>query len=661
MMGLMIARLPLYEDQRELGDSNPHYSPAKAQNVIRVLTFALSNIHRENQFFTDILSRQPYRAQEGRQKAWTARYVDYLRKVALESGHDLGEALVVLWAMEVAFLNAWNFAKSLRPVVSSVEQQTEHIQTCQELMTNWTMEEFNVLFFLCVCVIYLFLFCFLIDVFIMSSDEPPPAILLRWCKDRCGIRLSSTYFQAWHETHKHLTNTEAAYNELLQDFLRKDIAETSEPIITDDFGQSVVDIFPAAHHRPDGVVLQIQDTTDISNSAFSLLNNLKNSVPVRQTYVERSADDPVEFPRGMLRWTLTDGSKQIQAMEMETIPGLDLKTPFGCKLLIKNCQVKRGMLLLNKNNTKVLGGDVPELYGGNMMTELERRLKTKLGLSTDEQQQQQQRAPPRRTISSPELVDEIEDFDDDDIDYSALEAFENMNNDSTKMMVDSVVESIENHEPVPPSEPILDDPFGDFDDEDFMDFSLARASKRQQEEPPSPAKRIRNEPDSLTTGSSVAESTMTGTTMAESTMVESTMAETIATQEEQTTAGESQELSWIDDSVWDSMNELDKRQTIMEVDQDGKAHCSFEVLQKTLKAMEQPSYAGQVADTVFVKVKCIKLATLRMSTIHGFYLEVEIGDPEEQVQGTIKVVFNNEVMLYIREREMRPKYSLASC
>lgn len=148
MMGLMISRLPLYEDQRELGDNNPFYTPEKAQNIIKTLSFALSNVHRESQFFTDILSRAPYRQceQSLRQMAWTTKYIDFVRKVAQESGYDLGEALVVLWAMEIIFFTAWNFAKGVNAHAKENDgKKTEdiHIHTCHELMTNWTMDEFK--------------------------------------------------------------------------------------------------------------------------------------------------------------------------------------------------------------------------------------------------------------------------------------------------------------------------------------------------------------------------------------------------------------------------------------------------------------------------------------------------------------------------------------
>ncbi|KAG2191029.1 hypothetical protein INT46_006365 [Mucor plumbeus] len=148
MMGIMISRLPLYEDQRELGDNNPFYSVEKAQNIIRVLSFALSNVHRESQFFTDILNREPYCQceQSLRQKAWTSKYIDFVRKVAQEGGYDLGESLVVLWAMEIIFFRAWNFAKSVNAELqekNGKDSADVHVSTCHELMSNWTMEEFN--------------------------------------------------------------------------------------------------------------------------------------------------------------------------------------------------------------------------------------------------------------------------------------------------------------------------------------------------------------------------------------------------------------------------------------------------------------------------------------------------------------------------------------
>lgn len=148
MMGVMISRLSIYNDQREVEDKDASYSEDKAKRVLQTLSYALSNIYRETQFFTEILNREPYKkcVQPEGQKPWTARYVEFVKKVAHESGYDLGEALVVLWAMEVVFYRAWNYAKkaNANSFAMAFGQTTNvHTETCKELMTNWTMEEFK--------------------------------------------------------------------------------------------------------------------------------------------------------------------------------------------------------------------------------------------------------------------------------------------------------------------------------------------------------------------------------------------------------------------------------------------------------------------------------------------------------------------------------------
>jgi hypothetical protein len=168
--------------------------------------------------------------------------------------------------------------------------------------------------------------------------EGPPAILIKRCKERSGIRLRKEYVKSWCDSRSiPITNIDTAYTEIVDDFLNKDMSITSESVIPEQFGQLEVDAFPPNHLRVGGgVVLQIQDVDDISNSTFSLLSNLNNLSTVRQVYVERNADDEVDFPRGTLRWTLTDGIRQVQAIEAELIPELNLQTPFGTKVI--ECQ-----------------------------------------------------------------------------------------------------------------------------------------------------------------------------------------------------------------------------------------------------------------------------------------------------------------------------------
>jgi thiaminase len=145
MMGAMIAKLSLFEEQRELGDNDPSYSSSRSQNVLKTLTFALSNIYREFNFFGDLLSRTPYATSEQPldMKPWTQRYLDFQLKSVREGGYDLGEALVVLWAMEQIFFDAWNYAKSIFVKLDKKTEGDTHFETIQELLENWTMDEFK--------------------------------------------------------------------------------------------------------------------------------------------------------------------------------------------------------------------------------------------------------------------------------------------------------------------------------------------------------------------------------------------------------------------------------------------------------------------------------------------------------------------------------------
>ncbi|KAI7880005.1 hypothetical protein K492DRAFT_237579 [Lichtheimia hyalospora FSU 10163] len=203
--------------------------------------------------------------------------------------------------------------------------------------------------------------------------------LLRMLETELGVKAKKEYVQSWQQSKsEQLWDRQRMYEALKHDFLQRDMADTCLPTIPSDFGGDQLSVFPTK-----STVLQIVDTKDMSHSTHSLLNELATVTPVRQVYTRRATDADINFPRGMLRWTLTDGTHQIVAIEMKRINQLELKTPFGCKLLLKSCQVRRGILLLEPSNVKILGGQVPSLYGHNMLAELEKRFKQQLRIEVD--------------------------------------------------------------------------------------------------------------------------------------------------------------------------------------------------------------------------------------------------------------------------------------
>ncbi|KAJ8656521.1 hypothetical protein O0I10_007844 [Lichtheimia ornata] len=197
--------------------------------------------------------------------------------------------------------------------------------------------------------------------------------LLRMLENELGVKAKREYVESWQQSQaEQFGDRQRMYEALKHDFLGRDMADTCLPTIPSDFGSDQLNVFPAKN-----TVLQIVDTKDMSHSTHSLLNDLATVTPVRQVYTRRATDADVNFPRGMLRWTLSDGTHQIVAIEMKRINGLQLKTPFGCK-------VRRGILLLEPSNVKILGGQVPSLYGQNMLAELEKRFKQQLRIEIDQ-------------------------------------------------------------------------------------------------------------------------------------------------------------------------------------------------------------------------------------------------------------------------------------
>lgn len=471
----------------------------------------------------------------------------------------------------------------------------------------------------------------------------PPAILLRRCKERSGIRLTRDYLQTWHDRRSSVSsNIELAYNDILADFLKTDMALTSEPVIPADYGRLAIDTFPPAHLRQGGgVVLQIQDTNDVSHSALSQLDHLSNDQ---------------DWPRGKLRWTLSDGHVQIQATEYQTIPFLNLKIPFGSKLLVKSCQVSRGMLMLTPDNVKWLGGGVPELYGGNMITELQLRLKTRLGTASQpstpipstttstsfisNHQRNTSNIYPTNTTpliqssthTNHALASELEGLDDldmdefNDIDMNQFDDTDmNQFNDidlDDEFGYDEDMDHALN-EVVPPtiSQNIPPSTIMDDSDDDFVSTQVTPIRSRLlSKSPASLSKRPRIQ--------------------IEEKIEEKAKDEKLKIKQEK----EPKEIvHWVDPSAW--MEEEEEEEEGVEIRSDGKTYVTFEALHRILGEMEQNSFKGSLADHVIVEARYKKMAAMRLSDSSGFYSIFEIGDPvdEKNQDKIIKIVIGNAV------------------
>lgn len=451
----------------------------------------------------------------------------------------------------------------------------------------------------------------------MSIDEPP-AILLRRCKERSGIRLTRDYLQSWKDQRTSPINDIAmAYTEIVADFLKTDISVSSEPVIPENHGQLPVDTFPPGHLRQGGgVVLQIQDTNDISHSALSQLDNLNTGQ---------------EWPRGKLRWILSDGTRQVQATEFQTITSLNLKTPFGSKVLIKSCQVRRGMLMLTAENVTLLGGGVPEIYGGNMIKELQTRLKARLNIAV----QPNTPTPASRPLDTSSTVantsnNGMSTSTSDNASYNIMST-----NVNTRLAAE--LDDLNDMDMNQFDDIDMDDEFG-YDDD--MDEDSMNTPTISHNIPPAPTNDDSDDDFVTTQVSPVRSRLVHKAPVSLSKKVKVNPPEDIIPiKKEKTPVVET--VHWIDPSTWLD-DEEDKIEGV-EVRQDGKTYVTFDALHRIIGQMEKNTFTGSLADTVIVQVKYMKMAAMRLSDFAGFYSIFIVGDPLGKNKGTIKVVIGNTV------------------
>ncbi|CAE6449248.1 unnamed protein product [Rhizoctonia solani] len=126
---------------------------------------------------------------------------------------------------------------------------------------------------------------------------------------------------------------------------------------------------------PNSHGIQIKNTlcevvalTEIGHSAFTLKN-------VRQARVDKEdlaglAGDLEDgedysipkYPRSMLRFELSDGTKTMRAIEYRRIPDLELGvTPLGTKIYLKEVSVRRGIIYLEPRGIQIKGYQTEEL------------------------------------------------------------------------------------------------------------------------------------------------------------------------------------------------------------------------------------------------------------------------------------------------------------
>lgn len=310
------------------------------------------------------------------------------------------------------------------------------------------------------------------------------------------------------------------------------------------------------------------------------------------------------------------------------------------------------MLLLVKNSINVLGGNVLELYGGNMLKELENRFKERIRQVSDRAVSEARgpvtTQPPlllNDTIAEDELLDD-DDFDDTELERIKGDLVEHSeasfdNGPGFFASIDQISLNNKND---------LQQNITSHDDSDLNGNTLISHDDQQQASwnntreigsSPLLSKRNRTMPNSNLRSKKRNSVGTRANTISTAVSSEISPNETIGHQSTQ------EQVPWVDQSFWDDLSKATSQEKENEddsvfVDSQGKVHITFSKLQQTLGAIENNGCVGHLPDVVIVRARCIQFGKLVTSN-RLYSLVLFFDDPDQATGNPVQIIFSNDV------------------
>ncbi|CAA7266958.1 unnamed protein product [Cyclocybe aegerita] len=197
----------------------------------------------------------------------------------------------------------------------------------------------------------------------LSAQFPKPRVDNEWLEGCCQWVIED---QNISPTIAFADFMEAVKNQLILSDLRDSMLEGTG--LDDHIGQ-----YTGPLHGPP-VLVQIVAITEIGASAFQLdqirvareermEEGVGNEEGEEDGDVEVEGEGPMpKYPRGTLRFLLSDGVTKLDAVEYRPFPELSLgTTPLGFKLQLKGTRIQNGMAFLEPATVALMGGQQSEL------------------------------------------------------------------------------------------------------------------------------------------------------------------------------------------------------------------------------------------------------------------------------------------------------------
>ncbi|SMQ55494.1 unnamed protein product [Zymoseptoria tritici ST99CH_3D7] len=171
--------------------------------------------------------------------------------------------------------------------------------------------------------------------------------------------------------------------------LATDITSTLQSTPTSTFPPNISNPAVKEVTLPGPITVQVLDIEDVGRSAWSQVEMMemeergefrKGSEIIRVTEEEETSD-PAGRPAasGPHKLLVQDArGVKVFAFEMESVTGVGMGMAIGSKMLLKECVVARGVVLLTPGSVEVLGGKV-EMWERKWRGERKARLKVRAG------------------------------------------------------------------------------------------------------------------------------------------------------------------------------------------------------------------------------------------------------------------------------------------
>lgn len=347
------------------------------------------------------------------------------------------------------------------------------------------------------------------------------------------------------------------------------------------------------------------------------------------------------------------------------------------------------MLQLSNKNTTLLGGDVTDMYGGDMLAELQKRIKEQLDattepnspMPTDTNRTNINRAntnhtntnrtntthtntnhtntnrtntnhsntnnihaytnPFNNTHTDPRLAAELNDlnnvdmsqfddeFDDPYEDTVMGEAMDEFDDD-----LDFNDHSI--NQTIPSASPLNND-----SDDDFVTTQPVHVRPRLSKKPAGESSTQR--PTTANAASDLKRSRDASETTSSKRLKDESQDRLLIKKEKATVVDK---IHWIDPSTWLNNDDDDDEEIDgVEIKPDGTTHVTFEALHRILGEMGTDSFTGSIADRITVRARFIQMARMKFSKLTGFYALFDIGDPLKKNKGAVRILIGNKVYI----------------